>query len=139
GEVGTLHGRVEARRITDEWEDMPVNGEFHAQTAELGLISLYAPDIDRAAGHFNADINLAGTAALPSFAGQIKVSDGEIDVYQVNLALRQVQLDARVSDQGLNFDGSAHAGNGAVQTTGHLEWHELLPYGKFHLQGANLR
>ncbi|TLY90500.1 MAG: hypothetical protein E6K40_17100, partial [Gammaproteobacteria bacterium] len=159
GEVGTLHGRLEAQRMTARgtahvdtpargtaqvdtparWQDMPLSGELHAQTAELGLVSLYEPDIDRAAGHFNADIRLAGTAGMPLLSGALKVSDGEIDVYQVNLALRQLQLDARVSQAGLDFSGGAHAGAGSVAASGHLEWRELLPYGKFHLQGTNLR
>jgi translocation and assembly module TamB len=149
GEVGTLHGRLDAQRTTARgtspgeplahWQDMPLSGELHAQTAELGLISLYEPDVDRAAGHFNADIQVAGTAAAPRLSGVVKVSDGEIDVYQVNLGLRQVQLDARVSDAGLDFNGSAHAGTGSVTAGGHLEWRQLLPYGKFHLQGTNLR
>ena len=169
GEVGTLHGRLEAQRTTARatspgeplargtaqvatpargtaqvdtpapWQDMPLSGELHAQTAELGLVSLYEPDIDRAAGHFNADVRLAGTAGMPQLSGALKVSDGEIDVYQVNLALRQLQLDARLSEAGFDFNGGAHAGAGSVTASGHLEWRALLPYGKFHLQGTNLR
>jgi translocation and assembly module TamB len=149
GEVGTLHGRLEARRTTAQgtsppqalahWQDMPLSGELHAQTAELGLVSLYEPDIDRAAGHFNADVQLAGTAGMPQLSGAVKVSDAEIDVYQVNLALRQVALDARLSEAGLDFNGGAHAGAGSVTAGGHLEWRQLLPYGKLHLQGTNLR
>src|SRR4029077_4505785 len=130
GEVGTLHGRLEARRTPApgqalargtaqvatlaHWQDMPLSGELHAQTAELGLVSLYEPDIDRAAGHFSADVQLAGTAGMPRLSGAVKVRDGEIDVYQVNLAVRQLQLDARVSEAGLDFQGGAHAGAGSV-------------------------
>jgi translocation and assembly module TamB len=139
GEVGTIHGRLDAQRVTPRWQDMPLTGELHAQTAELGLVSLYVPDIDRAAGHFNAEIQLAGTAGTPRLAGQVKISDGEIDVYQMNLALRQMQLGARLSEAGLDFSGSAHAGAGSITAGGHLEWRQLLPYGKFHLQGTNLR
>ena len=54
-------------------------GELHAQTAELGLLSLYFPDIDRAAGHFNADLNVAGTLGAPRSAASLKLTDGEID------------------------------------------------------------
>lgn len=149
GEVGTLNARLEAQRITGgagaavaspgRWEDMPLSGSLHAQSAELGLISLYAPAIDRAAGHFNADVQLAGTAGAPRLSGAVKVSDGSIDVYQVNFALRQVQITARLSDGGLDFDGSARAGTGNVTGSGHLEWRELQPYGKFHLAGNSLR
>jgi len=50
-----------------------------------------------------------------------------------------VQLDARLSDSGLDFDGGARAGAGSITAQGRFEWRELLPYGKFHLEGANLR
>ena len=37
---------------------------------------------------------------------------GELDLYQVNLGLRQVTLEAHLSDGGLDFSGNARAGNG---------------------------
>ena len=37
-------------RSTQRWQDMPVTGELHVQTAELGLITLYVPEIDRVSG-----------------------------------------------------------------------------------------
>ena len=60
-------------------------------------------------------------------------------MYQVNLALRAIALEAHLSDAGLDFKGSARAGAGTVSADGHMEWRDLLPYGKFHLQGTNLR
>jgi translocation and assembly module TamB len=137
--AGTIRGAVQLQRTTARWQDMPLSGELHAHTNELGLLTLYAPDIDRASGALDADVQLAGTAGSPTFAGLIKVTNGEIDVYQVNLALRQTTLAARLSDSGVDFSGDAHAGAGQVSASGHLEWRNLLPYGKFHLQGANLR
>jgi translocation and assembly module TamB len=149
GGIGTLRGRLEVQRTTppgaspgtpiEHWQDLPLSGELHAQTSDLDLITLYAADIDRAAGGLDADIRLAGTLGAPRLAGLIKVDNGEIDVYQVNLGLRQIGLQARLSDAGLDFSGSAHAGKGAVSASGHLEWRNLLPYGKFHLEGSNLR
>jgi translocation and assembly module TamB len=139
GEVGTMHAGFDAQRTTSEWLQMPLSGEVHAQSAEMDLISLYVPDIDRAAGHFNADMQLTGTLGEPRLAGVLKVSDGQIDVYQVNLSLRQISLEARLSDSGVGFKGSAVAGNGTVNADGQVEWRNLLPYGKFHLQGTNLR
>ncbi len=138
-EVGTLAGAFQAQRTTARWQDMPLSGELHAHTAELGLISLYFPDVDRAAGHLDANLTAAGTLGTPLLTGELKLTDGEINNYQVNLSLRQVTFDAHLSDAGLDFDGSAHAGAGTVAVGGHLEWRNLLPYGKFHLRGANLR
>ncbi len=139
GQVGTMRASVDVTRSTPSWTDMPVKGEFHAQSADMDLISLYVPDIDRAAGHFNADAQVTGTIGRPVLAGQFKVSDGEIDVYQVNLAIRGLDLEATLSDGGVDFKGAARLGAGNVNADGHVEWRNLLPYGKFHLAGTNLR
>ena len=139
GEVGTMHAKGLVQRTTPEWQHMPLTAELHAQSAEVDLISLYVPDIDRAAGHFNADVQAAGTVGAPELAGVIKVGDGELDVYQVNLAMRAIALEARLADSGLDFKGSATVGAGTVTADGHIAWRNLLPYGKFHLAGSNLR
>jgi len=144
-EAGRIHGQLEVHRSNErgapfaDWQDMPLAGELHANTSELGLVSLYAPDIDRAAGALTADLQLAGTVGAPRISGSLKLANGEIDVYQVNLGLRQISLDARLADTGLDFNGAAHAGTGTVAAHGHLEWRNLLPYGAFQLQGSNLR
>ena len=135
-EAGTIQGKLEVRRTSDVWQDLPLAGELHAKTSELGLVSLYVPDIDRASGGLDADLQLAGTVGAARLAGSVKVTNGEIDVYQVNLAMRQIALEARLSEGGIDFSGGAHAGAGQVAANGHLEWRHLLPYGKFHLQGS---
>jgi len=139
GEVGTIRARIDAERGSGEWQAMPLSGALHAETSELSLLSLYFPDIDRAAGELHADVNVAGTLGAPQLNGVVKVSGGELDLYQVNLGLRQVTLEAHLDDGGLDFSGDAHAGAGTAAANGHLEWHNLLPYGKFHLEGTNLR
>lgn len=148
-EVGTLSGAFQAQRTTGRgtapevtlahWQDMPFSGELHAHTAEVGLLSLYFPDVDRAAGHLDVNLKAAGTLGTPLLTGEVKLTDGEITNYQVNLSLRQVNFDAHLTDAGLDFQGGAHAGAGTVTVGGHLEWRNLLAYGKFHLQGENLR
>ncbi|HXY96505.1 MAG TPA: translocation/assembly module TamB domain-containing protein [Steroidobacteraceae bacterium] len=139
GEVGTIRARLDAQRGGAEWQAMPLSGALHAETSELSLLSLYLPDIDRAAGELHADVNVGGTLGGPQLNGVVKVSGGELDLYQVNLGLRQVTLEAHLSDGGLDFSGNARAGAGSAAASGHLEWHNLLPYGKFHLEGTNLR
>ena len=139
GEVGTVRARLDAQRGSPRWQDMPLSGALHAETKELGLLSLYFPDIDRAAGELHADVSLAGTLGEPQLGGLVRLSDGELDLYQVNLALRQVTLEAHLNDGGLEFAGNARAGAGTAAASGHLEWRDLLPYGKLHLEGANLR
>ena len=139
GEVGTIKADFEAQRGAPQWQSMPVRGELHAHTAELNLISLYMPDIDRAAGELTADVRIAGTFGTPLLDGAVKIADGEVDFYQVNLGLRELGMEATLTDNGLNFSGTARVGSGITTAGGHLEWRDSLPHGKFTLKGTNLR
>jgi translocation and assembly module TamB len=139
GDVGSIRARADAQRGSGRWQDMPLSGAVHAETSNLGLLSLYFPDIDRAAGQLHTDINIGGTLGAPLMNGTLKLAGGELDLYQVNLGLRQVALEAQLSDSGLDFNGSAHAGAGSAAASGHLEWRNLLPHGKLHLEGTSLR
>jgi translocation and assembly module TamB len=139
GQVGTVTAKLDIQRSTPRWQDMPVSGELHARSADCGLVTLYVPQIDRASGQFTADVAVAGTVGEPRLSGLIKVTDGELDAYVVNLALRQLVMEARLGDAGIDFKGSAKAGSGTLSADGHLEWRNLVPYGKFRLQGTNLR
>src|SRR6185437_10508848 len=79
------------------------------------------------------------TVAAPQLSGTLGVSDGELDVYRTNLKLRHVGLTARLTDDGLMFDGVAQAGLGQVHANGQLHWRNALPFGQLHLDGSNLR
>jgi len=139
GDVGTIRGALVAQRNADTWQAMPVQGEIHAHTDQLGLITLYVPDIDRAAGHLDGDMKVAGTLGTPLVDGNLKISDGEIDYYQVNLGLRQLSFDAKLTDNGVDFSGSTRLGSGIATAQGRLEWRNSLPYGKVSVEGTNLR
>src|SRR5215469_996595 len=140
GSVGTMTGALELQREPQgRWQDMPLTGDLHVLTDEANLLTLYVPDIDRCAGHLVADIQLAGTAGSPRVTGLVKVTDGEIDVFQINLSLRQIALQAQLGDTSIDFKGSARVGKGEASANGRLEWRHLQPYGKFHLEGTNLR
>jgi translocation and assembly module TamB len=138
-QAGSVQGKLQIERSTAQWPDWPLNGELHVHTSELGLVSLYVPDVDRASGQLTADIAVAGTVGTPTLTGVVRVANGELDIYQVNLGLRQINLQAKLGDSGIDFSGGAHAGAGEVSASGHVEWRNLLPYGKFHLEGTNLR
>jgi translocation and assembly module TamB len=120
GQIGTIKGHVEAQRTPTRWQDMPVAGELNVQTAEVGLITLYAPDIDRVAGKLVTDLSIGGTLGTPLLNGTLRLTDAELDLYQVNLAMRNAQLEARLQRNGLDFAGSARVRDGNVSTNGHL-------------------
>ncbi len=139
GDVGTIRGTLVAQRNAESWQAMPVQGELHAHTDQLGLITLYVPDIDRASGQLDGDMKISGTLGTPLVDGNLRISEGEIDYYQVNLALRQLAFDARLTDNGLDFRGRTRIGSGLADAQGRLEWRNSLPYGKVHVEGTNLR
>jgi translocation and assembly module TamB len=139
GAVGTIRAQLSAERTASRWQDMPITGEAHVQTAELGFIALYLPEVDRLAGKLASDLTLSGTLGTPLVDGTLALSDAEMDLYQVNLALRSAQLEARLLRNGLDFASSARIGAGSVSAKGRLEWRDAKPYGAFRLQGENLR
>jgi translocation and assembly module TamB len=139
GDVGTIKGTLVAQRAGETWQAMPVEGELHAHTDQLGLVTLYVPDIDRAAGHLDGDMKIAGTLGTPLVDGTLKITEGEIDYYQVNMGLRQLAFDARLTDNGVDFKGTTRIGSGIANAAGRLEWRNSLPYGKVNVDGTNLR
>ncbi|MGB8327084.1 MAG: translocation/assembly module TamB domain-containing protein [Steroidobacteraceae bacterium] len=137
--TGNIRGAVTAQRNGGSWTGMPLRGELRASTDAVGLVTLWVPDIDRAAGRFDADLVLGGTLGAPSLSGVLKLAKGELDLYQVNLALREISLQARLLDNRLDIDASARAGEGAAQVTGTVAWRDGAPHGSLHLTGKELR
>ena len=138
GETGRIHGTLTAQRSTPAWADMPLHADLRATTRAVNFINLYVPEIDRSAGLLDADLVIGGTLGTPLLNGVLRLSDGELDLYQVNLALRGVGFEARLLDNGFTFSGSARAGEGAVTARGKLSWRQGQPLGELALQGKDL-
>src|SRR5262249_41441876 len=100
GQIGSLHARGAIVPSTPRWQDMPVHGELHAHGANIELLSLYVPQIDRAVGEIDVDAKVTGTVGTPELSGLFKVSNGAINVFQINLALTNVNAEAHLSQSG---------------------------------------
>ena len=136
---GLIFGRMRADRTADVYANWPLRGQLQMATGELGFITLYVPDIDRASGHFDANLSFEGTLGSPVATGVIKLSNAELDLYQLNLAMRAVEAEARIVSNNLEFNSTAKAGNGTLASSGKIEWREGRPYGDIRLDGENLR
>lgn len=136
---GVIAGRLRATRSGSDMVDWPLVAQLQMATGELGFITLYAPEIDRASGHFDANLSFDGTVGRPRASGVIKLSNAELDLYQLNLALRVLEAEARIVSNNLEFSSSARAGAGTLSSSGRIEWRESLPYGDIRLEGQNLR
>ncbi|HEU5137121.1 MAG TPA: translocation/assembly module TamB domain-containing protein [Steroidobacteraceae bacterium] len=136
---GLISGRLRAERVTTDLMDSPMRGQLQMATGELGFLTLYFPAVDRASGRFDANITLEGTLGKPSASGVVKLSGAELDFYQLNLALRALEMEARIVSNRLEFSSTAKAGSGTLASSGEIEWRDKLPYGEVRVDGENLR
>jgi translocation and assembly module TamB len=136
---GLISGHMSAQRTAAAMASWPMHGQLQMATGELGFITLYMPAVDRAAGRFDANLSLEGTIGAPSASGVIKLSNAELDFYQLNLALRGVEMEARIVSNQLEFTSTAKAGAGSLSSSGKIEWRDQEPYGEIKVAGENLR
>ena len=135
---GIISARVHADRIADLMKS-PMRGQLQMSTGELSFLTLYFPAVDRASGHFDANVTFEGTLGAPRASGVVKLSGAELDLYQLNLALRAVEMEARIASNKLEFSSTAKAGAGTLASSGRVEWRDGLPYGEVRVDGENLR
>jgi translocation and assembly module TamB len=136
---GLIVGRLRADRGGSDIMDWPMRAQLQMATGELGFITLYVPDIDRAAGHFDANMSFDGTLGAPRANGVVKLTNAELDFYQLNLAMRALEAEARIVSNNLEFSAAGKAGAGKLSSAGKIEWREGKPYGDITLDGENLR
>jgi translocation and assembly module TamB len=138
-ERGLIVGRARMDRTGADMNAWPLRGQLQMATGELGFITLYLPEIDRAAGRFDANLTFGGTVGRPSANGVLKLANAELDFYQLNLALRALEMEARIVSNSLEFTSSANAGKGKLASAGKIEWRDGLPFGEIRVDGENLR
>ena len=139
GAAGNIKGTLAGRRTGSEWAEFPIQGELALETDGLSLLDVYVNGIDRASGRLTTQVTASGTLGAPEFQGALQVRKGEMDLYQVNLALREISLDAQLNGRGLEIQGSTKAGDGSARVSGQLAWRDRQPFGSLHLEGENLR
>ena len=140
GRMGSVEGSLDAARPASDTPlaDLPLQAELRARTSALGLLNLYVPELDRASGDLDADFVIGGTIGAPLLNGVLRLSKGELDLYQVNMALRDVSLEARLIDNGFSFKGAARAGTGSIDAEGKLTWKDREPNGELRVKGQDL-
>lgn len=139
GEAGKLSGRGSVRMTGDAWQDWMLAGQVQLESTALNLLDSYIPEIDRATGRVVGNLSVAGTLAAPRLGGELSVRGALIDAYKVNLAVRDLNLDARLTDNVLSLEGTAAAGvQGKARFNGSLRWENRQPFGNLHVAGESL-
>ena len=138
GERGRVDGALRATHSRDGWRAMPIEATLRADSSALVLLHLYVPEIDRAAGALSLDLVAGGTLGAPLVNGVMRLQHGELDFYQVNAALRDVEAEARLIDNGFVLKSTARMGEGRIAADADLEWRGREPYGQVTVKGEDL-
>lgn len=119
--------------------ETPIKGEIHTEAHELAFVPLWVPEIDRMEGQLNADLTVAGTLGAPQFDGALVLKDSALDIYSVNLSMRQIGARIDVAGPSLKLGGQANVGEGKAQISGNLSWSLRSLQGNVKLSGTKLR
>ena len=111
---------------------------MRARTRELGFVPILVPEIDRASGDFSAALTASGTLGAPQSEGNLALQNGELDLYAVNLLLRDVGLRVDLKGNTLSLAAHTRAGEGSAEVSGQLAWHNSAPKGAVKFKGENL-
>ncbi len=142
GNLGFVDGSLTATRRGSggalDYRDWPLQAELRAESRTLSFLSLLSQDIDRVGGKMTLDLGFGGTLSAPRVDGKMHLSEGELDLYAINLAVRQLTADASVAANRLAFDSTSKVGAGALNAGGTLYWEQGLVHGQLRLKGADL-
>ncbi len=119
--------------------DQILAGALRAEIHELGLIPQFVTDIDHVDGVMQTNFTLGGTPHTPDLNGNLSIDAKAIDLYQLNLQLRDTALAAQLRGNSLTLDATTHAGDGDAAVKGRLAWTEGQPKGEMTLKGNKLR
>jgi translocation and assembly module TamB len=138
GPSGNIRGNLTALRNTEDWKGHPIKGELDLTTDGLGVLDVYLGGIDRATGRLTTRVTVDGTLGEPRFEGLLQLRNAEIDIFRVNMMLRDLSMDAHFNARGLDLEGHSALGGGTVNFGGNLAWRNREPYGELRIQGENL-
>jgi translocation and assembly module TamB len=138
GERGSVVGTLQMTHVAGDWRATPLRATLKADSTALVLLHLYVPEIDRAAGDLSLDLVIGGTLGAPLVNGVARLARGELDFYQVNLALRDLTAEARLIDNGFVLRSSGRAGEGRIAADAELVWRDREPYGELSIKGDDL-
>src|SRR5262245_54900178 len=89
-EAGSIQGRLEGERNPGAWRNYPIHGSLDAHTDALALLDHFVGVIDRSSGRMSTRVDVSGTLGQPEVRGQLQLRDASIDIFQINLALREL-------------------------------------------------
>ena len=106
--------------------DSPVSGRLRVELADLDVLTLLLPAVDRMAGSLEAEFDLTGTVGDPGLDGQVALTDGAVTNLASGFRLNDLQLSGEVDpDRQTRLTGSFRAVDGVGKLTAVLDLRTL--------------
>ncbi len=120
--------------------DSPLQGRVQFGFSSIEPFMSWVDTLDQAEAVINADIQLAGTIALPSLTGHASLVRGRIEHFATGLVLSDIQLAGAVfQDNRTELNGSFVAGEGRGQIVAAVTFDKILkPQATVKISGQDL-
>jgi len=115
--VDHVGGDIDIADIFDQ--DSPLSGRGSLELNDLGLLSVFFPDLANPAGKIAGRVDVAGSLAAPEIIGNISLQGGSFGVRRAGIAVTDVALALRQAEAGhLALEGTARSGEGRLDIRG---------------------
>ncbi len=98
-----------------------LSGQITASVIEFAELNRLVPQVSGLKGQLKANLSLAGTTEKPTANGTINLSSGEVNIDDIGLQLRQINLQAQTlsaTADRIQLTGSAKSGEGMLKLDG---------------------
>lgn len=110
-------GELEIADVFDQAS--PLSGHGSLELNDLGLFSVFYPDLTNPVGKISGSVDVAGSLVAPELAGEIALHDGSFGIRQAGIAVTDVALVLRQDEAGhLALQGAARSGDGHLDIRG---------------------
>jgi autotransporter translocation and assembly factor TamB len=111
--------RAQLELATDDSKTL--SGQITASVLEFAALNRLVPQVSGLKGQLKANLNLAGTTEKPTANGAVNFSSGEMNIVELGLQLRQINLQAQTltaTADRIQLKGSAKSGEGTLKLDG---------------------
>lgn len=98
--------------------DTELNGVISCKTGNLAFLDDALPHIQKIHGQIDIQYKINGTLQNPKFLGEIKLTNTTMQIPDLNIELKNINLIAHNVDNKIDYKGSLSSGDGTLNITG---------------------
>jgi translocation and assembly module TamB len=136
----TEHGHLRAQLTSSMDNNAPLQGNIDLAITELRWLELLSPGIRVNSGSIAGQLTISGQNLAPTLQGALKLQQGEVDIAEAGLTLRDITSELTASGKKIQINASAQSGPGSIEAQGLLDLTAGLPgVLQLDLRGSNFQ